>query len=55
LSLGAALPASPGRYLAETAAIADRDLLLPKTDQGTANASRRNASFRKREPGSKIG
>jgi len=25
-------PASPGRYLAKTAAIADRDLLLPRTD-----------------------
>jgi KDO2-lipid IV(A) lauroyltransferase len=27
---GATLPASPGRYLAKTAAIADRDLLLPR-------------------------
>jgi len=30
---GATLPASPGRYLADIAAIADRDLLLPRLDQ----------------------
>jgi hypothetical protein len=33
LLCAATLPASPGRYLAETAAIADRDPLLPKTDK----------------------
>jgi hypothetical protein len=27
---GVTLPASPARYLAKTAAIADRDLLLPR-------------------------
>ena len=31
LLISATLPASPVRYLAETVAIADRDLLLPKT------------------------
>jgi hypothetical protein len=30
LACSATLPASPGRYLAETVADADRDLLLPR-------------------------
>ncbi len=35
-------PASPGRYLAKTAAIADRDLLLPKTGRVVLGASARS-------------
>src|SRR6266542_345629 len=43
------LPASPGRYLAETAAIADRDLTLPRS-VGVALDAARGATTPRRAP-----